>query len=325
MGNKLPSDLKNDNYKTALVGSDIIEGQTDGAASFGTTFADMIARILPNISTEQTSFTLTDLFMLLDGTTPKKILGSTINRDLRKARINVVSSADYTIIDTDGYTEIWVSTGAIDRTILLPTLADNQGRKIKVIKIDSGTGDVIVDGEGSETINSTLTVNITEQYGWWEFTAGASEWNGKTDGNSTILYVASTSTISCSTASNGWEDASGMNFTLTPGKWLLSLKVRHWLYHSSGQTNIYIGGGLGTVSGNNEANINYVINFTGLTAGYQYYKEDTHLLPDILYTVTTNTTIYLKIYFATSSGGCSNHSLFGAANYPIFIKARRIG
>jgi len=66
--------------------------------------------------------------------------------------IKTVTDADYVILTNDGYDVIFVSTGSIDRTITLPAVANNSGRKIFIMKIDSGSGKVIVDGNEAEKI-----------------------------------------------------------------------------------------------------------------------------------------------------------------------------
>ena len=88
----------------------------------------------------------------------------------------VKSSTDYTILDSDGYTTIFVSTGASDRTMTLPTLADNQNRRIRFKKTDSGAGKVIIDGEGSETIEGATTYTLNEQYNEVVIQAYSTEW-----------------------------------------------------------------------------------------------------------------------------------------------------
>ena len=55
-----------------------------------------------------------------------------------------------------GYT-IDFTTGAVDRTCTLPTLADNIGRVIWISKVDSGAGKVIVACEGADTFLDTDT------------------------------------------------------------------------------------------------------------------------------------------------------------------------
>lgn len=86
------------------------------------------------------------------------------------------TSINYTILDDDGYSVILVTTGASDKTITLPTVADNNERQLKIVKIDDGAGKVIVDAEGAETINGTTIWEITEQYGYVEFVSNASAW-----------------------------------------------------------------------------------------------------------------------------------------------------
>lgn len=72
-------------------------------------------------------------------------------------------SADYTVTDADRVRTILMTTGASDRTVTLPTAADNTNRIITVKKVDSGTGIVIIDGEGSEQIDTSPTVRISDQ------------------------------------------------------------------------------------------------------------------------------------------------------------------
>lgn len=87
------------------------------------------------------------------------------------------TNTDYTILDGDGYTTILFSTGNTDRTATLPLLANNQSRRIRIMKMDTGTGKVTIDGNGSETINGSLTlVTITTQYDEIIVQAGPTEW-----------------------------------------------------------------------------------------------------------------------------------------------------
>ena len=77
------------------------------------------------------------------------------------ARLKEINNADYTVTDTDGFDTIYASTTlTADRTITLPTAADNAGRTLSIKKVDSSAFDVIVDGEGSETIDGVTTVSL---------------------------------------------------------------------------------------------------------------------------------------------------------------------
>lgn len=78
--------------------------------------------------------------------------------------VTTITNADYTVLDNDGYTTILFSTGNTNRTLTLPTVGDNENRLIKIMKVDSGTGYVTIDGEGSETINGALTNKVSMQY-----------------------------------------------------------------------------------------------------------------------------------------------------------------
>jgi hypothetical protein len=84
-------------------------------------------------------------------------------------------TANYTIVDDDA--DVFeVTTSTTDRTITLPTLADNAGRVIRVIKVDDASGKVILDGEGAETIDGETTIDIDSQYDYAVVFGGTSSW-----------------------------------------------------------------------------------------------------------------------------------------------------
>ena len=71
-------------------------------------------------------------------------------------------SADYTITDTDNIGTVLVDDTSSNRTITLPTAADNTDRKLLVINTSSDGGTVTVDGEDGS--NNAFQTYI------WEFT-----------------------------------------------------------------------------------------------------------------------------------------------------------
>jgi hypothetical protein len=73
---------------------------------------------------------------------------------------NAVNSADYTILDTDNYSDIDFTTGAVDRVCTLPTLAANIGRIIWISKVDAGAGKVTVTCEGADTFLDGSTTSM---------------------------------------------------------------------------------------------------------------------------------------------------------------------
>jgi hypothetical protein len=78
--------------------------------------------------------------------------------------ILTTTDADYTITDTDGYGVYLFSTGSSERTVTLPTAADNTDRKIVIKKIDSGTGALVIDGENAETVEGVASFKLYIQY-----------------------------------------------------------------------------------------------------------------------------------------------------------------
>ncbi len=75
-----------------------------------------------------------------------------------------VDGVGYTIKPNDGVEYLMMITGNSDRTIVLPPASQSSGRTIKLIKTDTGTGAVILDGSGSETINGAATQTTHGQY-----------------------------------------------------------------------------------------------------------------------------------------------------------------
>jgi len=89
---------------------------------------------------------------------------------------NVEISENYTILDDDEYLHLQVTTGASDITITLPTLADNENRVFYITKVDSGSGDVIIAAEGTETITGEASRTIAFQYTTAQVKAGSNQW-----------------------------------------------------------------------------------------------------------------------------------------------------
>jgi hypothetical protein len=78
--------------------------------------------------------------------------------------IPCAKSANYTITTNDGCQVINITTGASVIAITLPSAATNIGRKIKFVKVDSGTGSFTVTRAGADTIDELTTYTQSAQY-----------------------------------------------------------------------------------------------------------------------------------------------------------------
>lgn len=119
--------------------------------------------------------------------------------------LHTVTNNDYTILDADGYTTILFSTDNSARVCNLPTASANTNRRIRIKKIDSGTGTVEIEGEGSETVDGATEVFLYKQYecvtvqcdgsNWYIV---AAEWASGTY-TPTLTNVSNTSSITART------------------------------------------------------------------------------------------------------------------------------
>jgi len=61
-------------------------------------------------------------------------------------------------------------------TITLPPVADSTDARIQVLKTDVSASGVVVDGDGSETINGSTTYNLGSQYDFVSIWCDGVEW-----------------------------------------------------------------------------------------------------------------------------------------------------
>lgn len=87
--------------------------------------------------------------------------------------VNVVSNANYVITDTDGYNMILASATSANRTITLPSAANNTGRKI-IIKRSDSTAAYYVAVSG--TIEGATVHRLKTQYASLEVVSDGTSW-----------------------------------------------------------------------------------------------------------------------------------------------------
>lgn len=77
----------------------------------------------------------------------------------------VAKAVDYTILDSDA-SVFSVGNNTANQTLTLPTAADNAGRFVLVsITTDPGDQNVVIDGEGDETVGGAATKTCTDAAG----------------------------------------------------------------------------------------------------------------------------------------------------------------
>ena len=213
-------------------------------------------------------------------------------------------SANYTVLDTDTFAVLYVTTGAADKTITLPTASDNTDRVLKIMKIDSAAGSCIADGEGAETINGTTTWEITEQYGYIQIQCDGSEWFVIDKNDCCIYELIDTTSYAITTA---WADYMTLS-DLTAGKYFIYYNIVLVL-NGAGTLSVTLAT---TVDTEDSADYTHIMSVAGTT----FNRIEKTFKREFLST----TSLYLNGKEATAQGTIDN------ANYGSgFIRARRIG
>lgn len=180
---------------------------------------------MPNLISVTNSFTantkakssevntnFTDITTGLGGFTKDVKCGTIYNQTSAK-------SADYTVLDTDGIRSINMTTGGTDRTVTLPTAADNNGRFLTVTKVDSGVGTCLIDGEGAETINDVASILLIDQWDSVTLHCDGTEWFITNQVLGSFEEEQQTSTVNAATTNTYAEICL---VTLKSGIWELS-------------------------------------------------------------------------------------------------------
>lgn len=74
----------------------------------------------------------------------------------------VTKTASYTVLDNDGYDTIFMTTSGTNRVVTLPTPADNEGRRITVVKTDAASGKCLVSPDASEVISGAADWQLSD-------------------------------------------------------------------------------------------------------------------------------------------------------------------
>lgn len=147
----------------------------------------------------------------------------------------VTKSADYTISDADTDLTILVDDTSTDRTITLPTAADNLNKVITIKNVSTDKGKVTVDGEGSETIDGYTTIILDFKNCYIKVQSDGSNWHIINE-NITSPQKQYTMTV---TGTNWTTDrAIGIPYRTMDGRWRLRFNIAGTV--SSGVTTLDI-------------------------------------------------------------------------------------
>lgn len=106
---------------------------------------------------------------------------STIKKSIANAvsiatKTSVSKTAAHTILNAETYETYYFTTGSSNITCTLPAVADNTDKKLRIIKDDSGSGYLTIDGNASETINGVTSIVVEKQYCGLELHCTGSAW-----------------------------------------------------------------------------------------------------------------------------------------------------
>lgn len=155
-------------------------------------------------------------------------------------------TASYTVLSTDGVVLVDASTGANTQT--LPTAVGISGRIISIMKTDSSTNLVTIDGNGTETINGDLTRTLGTQYDVVRLVSDGSNWVIIAGGETVAARYSTNAGQTIATAIINFEDITydthnavtiGASWKFTApisGKYSISANVQTFVTPSVGDT-----------------------------------------------------------------------------------------
>lgn len=125
-----------------------------------------------------------------------------------------------------GYKVVRVITSAVDRDVNLPTAASCIGMTVHVVKLDPGTGKVIVDPNGSETIgeSTSTTFELYNEGEWVTLISNGDSWDVVGTSGAMLEVKLSTRQSQASPTIGVWYNIWG-SLTVPKGMWWLEYNV----------------------------------------------------------------------------------------------------
>jgi hypothetical protein len=215
--------------------------------------------------------------------------------------INAVNSAGYTVLDSDGYAAIHVQTGASNRTVTLPTAADNTDRVITIKKTDSAAGKIIVDGENAETIDGDATVDLLAQYDSITLRCNGTGWNVVNEYIEQVFVETFRSTSLNADATGTLREVMAITLP-TAGEWLISATVMLLVNSASLTTGSNWEMNVGATSASNSGVTTVQSELQNSQAGLTGTHRTTASLPAVKVSVSAATTYYVNASCVYTAG-----------------------
>ncbi|MCI5059298.1 MAG: hypothetical protein MRY83_24505, partial [Flavobacteriales bacterium] len=103
------------------------------------------------------------------------VLHKTAATDIPASNSNFTSvAANYTALTTDEV--IFVDASSGDVTITLPTASGNTGKKYRIKKFEASANNVIIDGDGTETIDGATDQTTNTPWAGWIIVSNGTNW-----------------------------------------------------------------------------------------------------------------------------------------------------
>ncbi len=133
-------------------------------------------------------------------------------------------TANYTLVSTDDVVLADTTSTAI--TLTLPAAASNTGKQFIIVKTNSGTNLVTLDGNASETINGQTTLKMGAQYASIKIISNGTNWLISSDKNPIRVRYTTNTAQSITNATNTLIDFEDLSIdthnAVTVGIWLFT-------------------------------------------------------------------------------------------------------
>lgn len=227
----------------------------------------------------------------------------------------VAKSDDYIITDTDGIRTVLMTNSTTDRTVTLPTAADNDHRIITVKKVDSGSGRVIVDGESTETIDGVTTFTLPSQLDEVTVQCDGSNWH-VISRNMKPLYVSGlTKTGMSQNTATDINDTSPNTLTLPPGTYLVDFGCRPRTTSSSAPTSIGV-----TVTISDSSDVTLISSSFSMVTRWSSTEDRGSISTTLELVLASETTIKMRVNINDAGGSGVSRSVANGFIKAVLIK-----